>query len=1087
MIERCIDWALKNRLLVICATVLLSLIGIRAVYTAPVDVIPDLSDNQVIVVADWEGRSPQEVEDHVTYPLVTQLQGLTGIEDLRASSMFGFSLVTLVFEESMDNYFARDRVLERLNQLGSGLPSGVEPRLGPDANGLGWVYQYYLKVDSTAAPNGGYDLGRLRSVQDWYVRYHLAALPGVAEVAGIGGFEQQYQVEVSSFRLRSVGITLAEVAAAVRDSNLNTGGQVIEENGLELVVRGVGLLNPANMIGDLEGVVVGFTEDRPVYLKEVATVQLGGAFRRGTLDVDGREVVGGIVVMRTGQNAREVTRAIEKKIAAISSGLPAGVSIESFYDRSELIDATIDTLNDALWKEVLLVVLVHVLFLWHFRSVLIVTIPLPLSILGAFGLMKLTGVTSNVMSLGGIAIAIGVLVDAGIVMTENVLRRAESRGTHDWLELVRASCLQVGRPILFAMLIIVVAFLPVFSLSGEEGKLFRPLAFTKTFAMMASLLVAVFLVPVLCSLLARGRIIPEEKHLTMGLLVRGYTGLLDQALRHPALILIGAAGILFGTAVLALGVPGSWQSWLVKNDLTRLAHLSKGVGSEFMPALNEGSLLFMPVMAPGVSLPEVQRVMAWQDRVIRELPEVQSVAGKLGRAETATDPAPIEMIETTILLKPEYVRTNKSILGVPVPWTIRNPEWRAGMTQQRLVAELTEKLSAVPGYVPGFLQPIENRVLMLNTGIRGQVGVKVLGEDLDTLQSVAERIEELVQRIPGATGVAASKTLGQPYLELNVNRQRIAQHGMSVANVMEAVELGIGGREVSTIIDGRERVSLQVRLARGERTDVERLGDILVATPSGTHVPLGMLAEVKRKRGPNVIESENGQLRAYVQMNVRDRDLGGFVAELKRQIRETIEPTLPRGTAIAYSGQFEDQIRARNTLMMIVPASLLLIFMLLLMLYHSALEAAHVLLAVPFALSGGMYLQFVLGYPFSVATWVGYIALFGTAIQTAIVMVVYLNQAVEERREARGDQFDRDDLVAAVKDGARLRLRPKLMTVVTIVASLLPIMIAARPGAEVMKPLAAPIVGGMASSLVHILIVTPVIFVWLHGRELKRR
>lgn len=1087
MIERCIDWALKNRLLVICAAVLLSLIGLRAVYTAPVDVIPDLSDNQVIVVADWDGQSPQEVEDHVTYPLVTQLQGLTGIQDVRASSMFGFSLVTLVFEDGMDNYFARDRVLERLNQLRSALPTGVEPRLGPDANGLGWIFQYYLKVDSEAAPNGGYDLGRLRSVQDWYVRYHLAALPGVAEVAAIGGFERQYQVEVSSFKLRSLGITLAEIAEAVRKSNLNTGGKVVEENGLELVVRGVGLLNATNVTAELEDVAVGYRGDTPIFLKEVATVQLGGAFRRGTLDVDGQEVVGGIVVMRTGQNAREVTRAIKDKIAAISPGLPAGVSIEPFYDRSELIDATIDTLNDSLWKEVLLVVLVHVLFLWHFRSVLIVTIPLPLSILGAFCLMKLAGVTSNVMSLGGIAIAIGVLVDAGIVMTENVLRRAESRDSENWLELVRAGCVQVGRPILYAMLIIVVAFLPVFSLTGEEGKLFRPLAFTKTFAMVASLLVAVFLVPVLCSLLAKGRVTPEEKHLTMRPLVRAYTGLLDQALRYPVLILTGAAGILVCTATLVIGLPGSWHHWLVKNEFTRLANVSRGVGSEFMPALNEGSLLFMPVLAPGVSLPEVQRVMAWQDRVISALPEVQSVAGKLGRAETATDPAPIEMIETTILLKPEYIRTNKLFLGVPIPRTIRNPEWRAEMTQKKLIAELTEKLSAVPGYVPGFLQPIENRVLMLNTGIRGQVGVKVLGEDLATVQSIADRVEGLVQTIPGATGIASSKTLGQPYLEVKVDRKRIAQHGMAVATVMEAVELGIGGREVSTIINGRERVSLQVRLARGERTDVERLGEVLVATPSGTHVPLGMLADVKRTRGPNVIESENGQLRAYVQMNVRDRDLGGFVAELKRQVGETIEPTLPNGTAIAYSGQFEDQIRARNTLMMIVPASLLLIFMLLLMLYRSASEAAHVLLAVPFALSGGMYLQFVLGYPFSVATWVGYIALFGTAIQTAIVMVVYLNQAIEERRRARGDQFDMNDLIGAVKDGARLRLRPKLMTVVTIVASLLPLMFAARPGAEVMKPLAAPIIGGMASSLVHILIVTPVIFVWLRGRELKRR
>ena len=796
-------------------------------------------------------------------------------------------------------------------------------------------------------------------------------MPGVAEVAAIGGFEPQYQVEVSSFKLRSVGIPLAQVAKAVCDANVNTGGKVVEENGLEFVVRGVGLLNPTNVIAELEQIAIGIQNDTPIYLKDVARIQRGGAFRRGTLDVDGKEVVGGIVVMRTGQNAREVTAAIQEKIASISPGLPAGVSIESFYDRSELIDATVATLKDALWKEMLLVILVHVLFLWHFRSVLIVTIPLPLSILGAFGLMKVAGVTSNVMSLGGIAIAIGVLVDAGIVMTENVLRRAETRGSQEWLGLVRSACLQVGRPILFAMLIIVVAFLPVFSLTGEEGKLFRPLAFTKTFAMLASLVAAVFLVPVLCAYLAKGHVTPEERHLTMGPLVRIYTSVLDWALRKPWLVVNGALLILVGTTVLAVGLPAGWNRWLAGNNFPRLASVTRGLGSEFMPALNEGSLLFMPVLSPGVSLNEVKRVLAWQDRVIRELPEVESVAGKLGRADTATDPAPIEMIETTVLLKPEYLRTNRSVLGIPIPWTVRNPEWRPGTTRESLVAELTEKLSLVPGYVAGFLQPIENRVLMLNTGVRGQVGVKVLGADLNEVQSVADRIKELVDKIPGAIGVAASRLQGQPYVEAKVDRRAIASHGLSVAKVMEAVELGIGGREVSTIINGRERISLQVRLQRGERTDVEQLRNVLVATPTGAHIPLGMLAEVKRTRGANVIESENGQLRAYVQMNVRDRDLVGFVDELKRRVTETIEPNLPAGTSIAYSGQFEDLLRARQTLLLIVPASLLLIFMLLLMLYRSVQEAAHVLLAVPFALSGGLYLQFLLGYPFSVAAWVG--------------------------------------------------------------------------------------------------------------------
>ncbi len=1074
MIRRLIAWSLANRFLVVCAMLVIIAVGIFEIQRTPVDAIPDLSENQVIVFADWEGRSPEEVEDQITYPLSVNLQGLAGVKTVRANSMFGFSLLTVIFDEKIDNYFARTRVLERLNYLGDILPRGVTPKLGPDATGLGWVYQYYLDVDPTKAPKadgtqpGGYDLGQLRAIQDWFVRYQLNAVPGVAEVASLGGFVRQYQIDVSSKKMRAAKISLSEVMEAVAQSNLNVGGKVIEENGMEFVVRGIGLVTS---LADLEKIVLTQREGTPVYLRDVATLQIGGDFRRGALDVNGREVVGGIVVMRTGENAQAVIARVKEKIAQIAPSLAPGVSIRSFYDRSELIDRTLDTLKHALLEEILLVTLAHVIFLFHFRSILIVTFPLPVSILIAFILMRQFDISSNIMSLSGIAIAIGVLVDAAIVITENVLRHCElaevAKGraltAAETTEATLEAASQVGRPIFFAMIIIILAFVPVFALTGQEGKLFHPLAFTKTFAMIGATLLAVTIVPVLCTWLVRGPFHSEEDNLVMKFLLRLYEPTLDWALRNRVTVLGGAAALLVSAMVVAFGLPSGVQGRLER--WPTLASLTKGFGNEFMPPLNEGSLLFMPVLLPQTSLTEVKRIMSWQDQVIAQTPEVVSVAGKLGRAESATDPAPVEMIETTIVLKPEA-------------------QWRPGLTKDMLVAELTQKLTQVPGYVPGFLQPIENRILMLSTGIRAQVGIKILGADLGVLQKKAFEVERVVREIPGATGVAASRVQGKPYLEIEVNREAAARFGLRVQQVLDVVEAGIGGKNVTTTIEGRQRFPIQVRIAREERDDIERLGEILVATPAGMQIPLGQVATIRRTPGPSEIASENGRIRVFVQANVQGRDLGGFVEEARRRIAAEVE--LPNGLTIEWSGQYENQIRASHTLRAIVPTVLGVIFVFLYIVYGNAKEAAHVILAVPFALTGGVFLQWFLGYNFSVAVWVGYIALFGTAIQTGVVMVVYLEEAVARKQAALGALFTGHDLIDAIKEGARLRLRPKVMTVATVVASLLPIMWSTRTGAEIMKPLAAPVIGGMISSLLHILIVTPVIFAWLRERDARR-
>jgi heavy metal efflux pump (cobalt-zinc-cadmium) len=1062
MIAHIIRWSLQNRFIVIAALIGVCAWGFVSLKRVPVDAIPDLSENQVIVYADWAGRSPQEVEDQVTYPLSVSLQGLAGVKSVRATSMFGFSFLTVIFRDDVETYFARTRVLERLNSLGDLLPEGVVARLGPDATGLGWVYQYYLKDES-----GAHDLGSLRALQDTFVRYQLASVPGVAEVASIGGFVRQWQVEVSSVKLKQYDLMLGEVMDAVAAGNLNVGGKTIEENGAEFVVRGVGLVTNA---ADLESIVIRPREGTPLYLRDVATVRVGGDFRRGTLDVNGREVVGGIVVMRYGENAYQVIKDVKARIASIASGLPDGVTIEPFYDRSDLIARAIATLKDALLEEIVLVTLMHVFFLWHFRSILIVTLPLPASILISFILMYHFGIPSHIMSLTGIAIAIGVLVDAGIVMTENVIRHCELEeeklgrrlNAAEVFELTMNSCQQIGRPMFFSILVVVLAFVPVFMLSGQAGKMFHPLAWTKVFAIMGALMLAITAVPVLCTFFVRGPFRREEDNWLMRFLLKCYDPFLNFALKRRALVLVLAGGLLAVCVVIAFGLPRAVNARLPDN----IARHTQGFGSEFMPTLEEGSLLFMPVLLPATSLTEVNRIMAWQDRVMSSHPAVASVGGKLGRAETATDPAPVEMIETTIVLKPET-------------------EWPEGTTKDSIIADLSEMLTQVPGYVPGFLQPIENRILMTSTGIRAQVGVKIFGDDLDALQQKAFDVERVVASIPGAAGVAPSRVQGKPYVEIAVRREDLARYGLSVKHVFDYVEAGLGGANVGTTIHGRERWPIQVRLDDSDRSDIERLGEVLLPTPSGASIQLKQVADIRRTIGPSEIASENGRLRVFVQANVQGRDLGSFVESVRERV--SAEVKLEPGMTIEYAGEYENQLQARRSLMWIFPAVFVIIFAVLVITFHNVAEAAHVILAVPFALTGGVLLQWWMGFNFSVAVWVGYIALFGTAIQTGVVMVVYLEEAVERAQKRLGrEKLTREELVAAVKEGARLRLRPKVMTVATTIASLIPILWSQQTGSEVMKPLAAPVVGGSISSLLHILIVTPVIFAWLRERRFRR-
>jgi Cu(I)/Ag(I) efflux system membrane protein CusA/SilA len=1036
MVNRLIALSLRNRFLTIAVFVLAGAWGYWALVTTPIDAIPDLSDNQVIVFTDWPGRSPQEVEDQVTYPLTVSLQGLPGVRVVRSSSAFGFSMINVIFEDGTDLYFARTRVLERLNLLAKSLPAGTTPTLGPDATGVGHVFWYTVE-------GGGLSLRDLRSIQDWYVRYQLNAVSGVAEVATVGGVVRQYQVDVDPNRLRAYRIPISAVVDAVMRSNRNVGGNVVESSGTWTVVRGLGLVEN---VGDLERVVVGAESGVPIYLKQIADVKIGDAFRAAALVKGTAEAVGGVVVARYGVSTVDVIDRVKQKIAALQSGLPPGVRIVPFYDRSVLIERAVGTLRRALIEETIVVTLVNVLFLLNVRSVLIVTIPLPLAVLTSFLFMRYLGITSNIMSLAGIAIAIGVLVDAAIVVTENAFRTIEQRGINPRnrarvLEAVLDSTRLVGRPIVFSMVIIILAFVPVFALTGQEGKLFHPLAFTKTFAMTAATVLAVTLVPVLCSLLIGGRVRGEDANPVMRPLVWLYRPVLGAALRHPALTLLTAAVVFAGAVAL---IPR--------------------IGREFMPPLNEGDLMFMPVTDPAIGLSQAVEIAKRQNAAIARVPEVAGVVAKIARAETSTDPAPVNMTETVVSLKPPT-------------------QWRAGMTREKLIAEL-DAATSLPGVANIWTQPIINRINMLTTGIRSEVGVKVFGSDLKVLEERARAIAERLRGIPGAADVYPEQISGAPYLDIRVNREAAARYGLGVGAIQDVIETAIGETNLTLTIEGRQRFPVRVRYGAAYRSSPEALGSVLVPAPNGTQVPLAQIASIRRVDGPAMIASENGLLVVTVLLNVRGRDVGSFVEEARHVVAATVP--LPPGSYVEWSGQYENELRARRRLLIVVPLVMAIIYLLLYLTYRSFLEAAHVLLAVPFALSGGIYLLSALGYNFSVAVWVGFIALFGTAVQTAVVMVIYLEEAVARKRAALRGHLTRSALLDAVTEGALLRLRPKVMTVCTVVASLLPIMWSTSTGAEVMKPLATPVLGGMLSSLAHVLLVTPVIFYWLRDRELRR-
>ncbi len=1033
MINWLIEVSVRYRWFIILFYTGVAVWGYWALLRTPIDAIPDLSENQVIIFTDWPGRSPQEVEDQVTYPLTVNLQGLAGVKVVRSASAFGFSMINIIFDDATDLYFARTRVLEKLNLAQATMPDGVVPSLGPDATGVGQAYWYTVE-------GKGHDLGELRAIQDWFVRYQLNSVPGVAEVASVGGYVRQYQIDVDPMKLRAYSLTIADVRMAVERSNSNVGGKIIESGGRDYVIRGLGLVQNT---ADVENIVVASPNGTPVYVSNVAAVTIGPDFRRGALDKAGVAAVGGVVIIRFGENTQDVINRVKAKLHDLQAGLPEGVSIVPFYDRTDLITRAVDTLRHSLIEELILVTLAHIIFLWHFRSILIVTVPLPLAILISFLFMHYFGVSSNIMSLGGIAIAIGVLVDAGIVVTENVLRFAEKTPDYERhiASVVLKSTKLVGRPIFFSMAIIVFAFVPVFALTGQEGKLFHPLAFTKTFAMVGATLLAVTLVPVLCTFLVRGKIHDENENVVMRTLIGIYRPVLDFALRHRV-ITIGLALAFFGFALV----------------------LATRIGSEFMPPLNEGTLMYMPVTDASISITRAKEILSAQDELIQRFPEVESVVGKIGRAETPTDPAPINMTETIINLKPES-------------------EWRPGVTKDSLISEMDSALQ-MPGVTNIWTQPIINRIDMLSTGIRTQVGIKVFGSDLKVLEQKAKEIGGVVEGIQGAADVYPEQISGVPYLEITPRPQEIARYGINTKDLNDVIGTAIGGENVSMTIEGRQRFPIRVRYMREMRDTPEAIRNVLVSGMNETQVPLGQVADIRVVNGPTMISSENGLLRGLVLLNVRGRDVGSFIEEAKQSVAKSVE--LPAGYYVEWSGQYENQIRAKQRLEIVIPIALAVIFLLLYFTYHSVKEAAHVLLAVPFALTGGVVLLYVLGYNFSVAVWVGFIALFGTAVETGMIMVVYLEEAVERKREELGGKLTVTGLHDAVVEGALLRLRPKVMTVSTIVFGLLPIMWSTRTGAEVMKPLATPVLGGMVSSLLHVLVVTPVIFSWMRERAIAR-
>jgi Cu(I)/Ag(I) efflux system membrane protein CusA/SilA len=1013
VIEKLIGWSARNKFYVSLGVFFAVAWGVWVLYRTPLDAIPDLSDVQVIVFSEWKGRSPDLVEDQVTYPIVTALLSAPKVKVVRGYSFFGLSFVYVIFEDGTDIYWARSRVLEYMQGVVGNLPEGVTPTLGPDATGVGWAFEYAL-VDKT----GRHDLSQLRTIQDWYVRYWLAAVPGVAEVASVGGYVKQYQVDLDPDTLLAYHLPINRVIDAIRRSNNDVGGRVVEYTGREYMVRGLGYIKK---ISDIENIAVGTNEKgTPIYVRDVAHVHLGPDIRRGIADLNGQgEVAGGIVVVRFGENALEVIQRVKRKIAQIRSSLPEGVELVPVYDRSDLILRSIDTLKEKLLEEMIIVSLVCLLFLFHFRSALVAILTLPVAILMSLISMYYIHLNSNIMSLGGIAIAIGAMVDAAIVMIENAHKRLEKweqegkKGSRNFVLIEAAK--EVGRPLFFSLLIICVSFMPVFTLQAQEGRLFKPLAYTKTFAMFFASLLSVTLVPMLMLLLIRGKIAPEHKNPINRFLIWFYNPFVHLALRFPKAVLVLAL------AALAATVPAFMR-----------------LGSEFMPPLYEGSLLYMPTGLPGMSIREAGKVLQLQDKIIKQFPEVQSVFGKAGRARTPTDPAPLTMMENTIVLKPES-------------------EWRPGMTPEKLVNQMDAALK-IPGISNSWTMPIKGRIDMLTTGIRTPVGIKILGPDLKVIERLGEDMENALKDIPGTRNIYAERVVSGYFYDFDINRKEVARYGLTVGDVEDVIETAIGGKNISQTVEGRERFPVNVRYFRELRDDPQSLDRVLVSTPGGAQVPITQLARLHITMGPPVIKSEQGELVGYVYVDVAGRDLGSYVQQAMQVVKDKVR--MPSGYHLIWSGQYEYMQRAKERLKYVLPLALLIIVVLLYSNFNSLSKTFIVLLSVPFALVGGIWLIYLLGYDLSVAVWVGFIALAGVAAETGVVMIVYLDE-VYDRRLRDGTMNTLKDLYDAIIEGAVMRVRPKMMTVTAIMAGLLPIMWSHGTGADVMKRIAAPMVGGM--------------------------
>jgi Cu(I)/Ag(I) efflux system membrane protein CusA/SilA len=1038
MINAVIAWSLRNRFLVLLATAGVVAGGVWAMFTTPLDAIPDLSDVQVIIQTDFREQAPGIVEDQITYPIASEMLKVPGASVVRGFSFFGLSLVYVIFDYGTDIYWARSRVLEYLNGIRRQLPTGVEPVLGPDATGVGWVFEYVLESDSL-------DQAELRSLQDWYIRYQLTAVPGVSEVASLGGFVKQYQVEVDPERLRAFAIPVTAVTRAIGAHNVDIGARVLEMGGREYMIRGLGYLQGAE---DIENVTVGATATgTPIRVADVANVQLGPAPRRGVADLDGRgEVVAGIVIMRFGSDALHTIEAVKERIAEIEEGLPADVRLRTAYDRSDLIHRAIETLRDKLLEESLIVAAVAVLFLLHARSALVAIITLPLGILISFIVMRAIGVNANIMSLGGIAIAIGAMVDGAIVMIENMHKHLErsEEGADRW-NIVLVSAKQVGPPLFFSLLIITCSFLPVFTLEAQEGRLFKPLAFTKTFAMAGAALLSITVVPVLMGYFIKGHVRPESKNPINRVLRWTYRPIIDFAVRRPWLVV--------ALAVVAL---------------TATIYPWRRLGSEFMPPLQEGSILFMPTTVPGIAIAQAREALRQQDSILASFPEVQTVLGKAGRAETATDPAPLDMFETTVTLKPVE-------------------EWREGLTYDRLIREMDQALQ-MPGFTNAWTMPIKGRIDMLATGVRTPVGVKIFGQNLDTLQMLGQRVEQIMQQVPGTRSAFAERGVSGYYIDIEIDREEAARYGLNVGDVHQAIMATVGGVNAAVTVEGRERYVVNVRYPRELRDDVDKLQQVIVPVSGGRQIPLGQVAQVRVVQGPMAVKTENAFPVTTVFIDIEGQDVGGYVRAAQERVNR--ELAMPPGYTLVWSGQYEFMQRVVQKMRVVVPVTLGIIFLLLYMSFRGVAESLIVMLALPFSLVGGIWFLWLLGYNTSVAVWVGFIALGGVAAETGVIMLIYLDEAFHRHR-AEGRMNNRSDVAAAVREGALERLRPVVMTVTAIVAGLAPILWSAGTGADVMKRIASPMVGGMITATILTLVVIPAIYLiwrrWEVARDITLR